>query len=242
MKKILTALHFLLACSLFVNAQEKTKINPSGKIITKDVNVQTFNAIKAEGLYELILSQGDKETVKIEADDNLMYLFSVKNNGNTLEITMPDLKDKSINFKNKDDDRSLKLKVYVTFKNLSSLDIAIIGNVHSETALKANDFKLESKNVGNVDLKLTADKLTVNNKGVGNITLSGNVNNAEVKNKGVGQFEGEDLLVQTMNIDNSGVGHANVNVAKDLTIKQSFLGKVSNKGNAKKHEMEGVEM
>jgi hypothetical protein len=33
-----------------------------------------------------------------------------------------------------------------------------------------------------------------------------------------------------------------VNVQKDLTIKQSFLGKVSNKGNAKKHEMDGVEM
>jgi hypothetical protein len=45
-----------------------------------------------------------------------------------------------------------------------------------------------------------------------------------------------------MNIDNSGVGHASVNVAKDLIIKQSFLGKVNNKGNAKTRKMEGVEM
>ena len=39
--------------------------------------------------------------------------------------------------------------------------------------------------------------------------------------------------VQTMDIDNSGVGHASVNVQKDLTVQQSFLGKVTNVGNGK---------
>jgi len=242
MKKIIMALLPATLFFLSAGAQEKTRIEPSGNIITKDVAVQTFDAIKAEGLYELILTQDDKESVKIEADDNLIDLFSVKNNGSTLEITMPKLKDKNIEFGNKDKKKSLKLKVYVSFKKLNSLDIAVIGNVHSETAFKADVFTLESKNVGNVSLKLSANKLTVDNKGVGNITLSGSVTNAEIDNKGVGQFEGEDLLVQTMNIDNSGVGHANVNVVKDLTIKQTFLGKVNNKGAAKTHKMEGVEM
>ena len=242
MKKTLMA---LLPITLFVLpaiAQEKIRIEPSGNIITKDISVQSFDAIKAEGLYELILTQSDKESVKIEADDNLMDFFSVKNNGSTLEISMPNLKDKNIDFKNRDDKRSLKLKVYVSFKKLSSLDVAVIGNVHSEIAFKTDAFRLESKNVGNVNLKLSANKLKVNNKGVGNLTLSGSVTNAEIDNKGVGQFEGEDLVVQTMNIDNSGVGHANVNVVKDLTVKQTFLGKVSNKGAAKTRKMEGVEM
>lgn len=239
MRKIFMSL--LVLSSVFVNAQENT-IVPSGNIITKNVNVQSFDGIKAEGLYELILTQGDKESVKIEADDNLVDFFSVKNNGSKLEITMPGLKDKSFNIKNKDDKRSLHLKVYVQFKKLNNLEVALIGNVRSENAFKSTAFNLESKSVGNVTLKVSADKLVVHNEGVGNITLSGNANNADVTNKGVGQFDGEDLLVQTMNIDNSGVGHANVNVAKDLTIKQSFLGKVSNKGSAKARRMEGVAM
>lgn len=242
MKKIFIGLQLLLACSFFANAQEKTKIEPSGNIITKDVAVQSFDAIVAKGLYELILTQGDKESVKIEADDNLMPLFSVKNNGTTLEIDMPDLKNKNIDFNDDNKHKSFKLKVYVTFKQLKGLDVAVIGNVHSETAFKAAAFKLDSKNVGNVDIKLNADKLTVDNKGVGNIKLSGSAGNADVNNKGVGEFDGEDLLVQTMNINNTGVGHANVNVVKDLTVKDSFLGKVNNKGNAKTHKMEGVEM
>jgi hypothetical protein len=43
-----------------------------------------------------------------------------------------------------------------------------------------------------------------------------------------------------MEIENTGVGSANVNVEKSLKIKDSFLGKVRNKGNAKMHTKDGV--
>ena len=169
MKKIFMPFLMLAISTQVVVAQKKITVEPSGKIITKEINVQSFDAIDASGLYELILSQGEKESVKIEADDNLVDLFSVKNNGSTLEIDMPQLKDKNIDFKDGDNKKSLKLKVYVTFKKIKSLHVAVIGNVHSTTALNADAFMLESKNVGNVNLNVTAKKLTVENKGVGNL-------------------------------------------------------------------------
>lgn len=239
MKRIISYLLIALP-SLTVMAQEKATIEPSGNIVTKEVTVQPFNAIKATGLYELILSQGDKESVKIEADDNLQYLFSVSNNGNTLMIDMPELKDKNINMKNKDDKRGWRLKVYVTFKKLEDLDAGIVGNVRSASVLKFDAIEIDSKNVGNMNLQITANKLNVKNKGVGNLTLSGMATEAMVTNQGVGQFEGEDLVVQTMEIENTGVGSANVNVQKSLKIKDSFLGKVRNKGSAKTHTKDGV--
>jgi hypothetical protein len=242
MKRILMPFLLMLLCAVTATAQEHRSIEPSGNIVTKNVNIQPFDAIQAKGLYELILSQGDKESVKIEADDNLQYLFSVTNDGSTLEIDMPKLKDQNINFKNKTERQTLRLKVYITFKKIKSLDVGVIGNVRSETPLKFDALEIDSKNVGNINLQFTANKLTVRNKGVGNITLSGNATDAVVTNAGVGQFEGEDMVIQTMNIDNSGVGHANVNVEKNLTIKESFLGKVNNKGKAKTHKMDGVEM
>lgn len=242
MRKTTIAFLMLLSAALTVTAQKQATIEPSGKMITKEVSIKSFDGIHAEGLYELILTQGDKESVKIEADDNLVDLFDVSNDGSTLVISMPRLKDNDIHFSNKKADKNLKLKVYVVFKQLKNLDVAVIGNVRSESVVKTAAFNLESKNVGNVNLRLTADKLTVNNKGVGNITLLGTATNADIKNKGVGAFEGSDLLVQTMNIDNSGIGGASVNVEKDLSIKQSFLGRVSNRGSAKTHKMDGVEM
>jgi hypothetical protein len=239
MKRIIYFLFITLSSSTAL-AQEKATIEPSGNVITKDVSIQPFDAIKANGIYELILSQGDKESVKIEADDNLQYLFSVSNNGSTLVIDMPELKDKNINMKNKDDKRGWRLKVYVTFKKLQSLDVGVVGNVRSASPLKFDAFDIDSKNVGNISLQFTANKLNVKNKGVGNLTLSGSATDAVVTNQGVGQFEGDDLLVQTMEIENTGVGSANVNVEKNLKIKDSFLGKVRNKGNAKTHTKDGV--
>ena len=239
MKKIIS-FTFLLFSAAIVLAQKNETIVPSGKVITKEISVKPFDAIDAKGLYELILSQGDKESVKIEADDNLQELFSVSNDGNTLVIDMPKLKNKNINFNDKREDHDLHLKVYVTFKKIKSLDVGVIGSVRSTAPLKFDAFEIDSKNVGNIELQLSANKLTIGNKGVGNITLTGTATDAIVNNKGVGKFDGEDLIVQTMDIDNSGVGSANVNVQKDLKIKESFLGKVSNKGNAKQHKMDGV--
>jgi hypothetical protein len=231
-----------LFCSFLVVAQKQKTVEPSGNIITRDVTISSFNSIKAEGLYELVLTQGDKESVKIEADDNLQDLFKVSNDGGTLVIDMPELKNSNINFNDENREHKLNLKVYVTFKQLSAIDVGIIGTVRCTTPLKADAFKIDSKNVGNIELKLTADKLIINNKGVGNITLTGSANDAVITNAGVGKFDGEDLIVQTMDIDNSGVGNADVHVEKDLKVKESFLGKVTNSGNAKEHKMDGVEI
>jgi len=241
MKRIMSSLLFLF-CSFLVVAQKQRTIEPSGNIITRDVTINSFNSIKADGLYELVLTQGDKESVKIEADDNLQNLFKVSNDGGTLVIDMPELKNSNINFNDENHEHKLNLKVYVTFKQLNAIDVGIIGTVRCTTPLKADAFKIDSKNVGNIELQLTADKLTINNKGVGNITLTGSANNAIITNAGVGKFNGEDLIVQTMDINNSGVGNADVHVEKDLKVKESFLGKVTNSGNAKEHKMDGVEI
>lgn len=235
----------MVAAVMFCTAalSQTTNIEPSGNVVTKDFPVNSFDAIKAAGLYELILTQGITETVKVEADDNMQQYFTVTNNGSQLVIDMPGLRDKNFNVhSNKDKSKNIKWKVYVTFKTLKSIDVSVIGNVHSESTVKVDAFDINSKNVGNINLNLNTTKLSVNNQGVGNITLEGTATNAEIRNSGVGQFEGDNLVVQTMNIANTGVGDAHVNVQKNITIKQSFLGKVSNKGAATKHEMDGVEM
>lgn len=243
MKKIVSLFLMALFASTAVMAQEEV-LKPSGNVITRDVAVKTFNAINAKGLYELILTQGDKEGVKVETDDNLQSLIEVSNDGNTLVIDEPRLRNHSFRFTNADDEHSKRqhFKVYVTFKSIKSLDLQTIGNTRSEGNLTFDALEIDDQSVGNITLTLAATKLTITNKGVGSIVLNGHAENATITNSGVGSFKGENLVVQTMHIDNSGVGHAEVNVVKDLTVKDSFLGKVRNNGAAKTHKMNGVEI
>ncbi|MEJ7683132.1 MAG: DUF2807 domain-containing protein [Segetibacter sp.] len=139
--------------------------------------MKPFDAIEASGLYELILTEGAKEAVKIEADDNLINLFSVSTNGNKLVIEMPELKNHDISTK-KNDRKNLKWKIYVIYTNLKSLDVAIVGSVSATTPIKSDDFEINSKAVGNIDMKLNTNKLKVKNNGVGNITLKGTAKEA----------------------------------------------------------------
>jgi type 1 fimbria pilin len=203
--------------------KKKEKIYGSGKIVTKDVAVKSFNEIHIQGVFSLILTQDSKEAVKIEADDNLQELFEVSNDGQQLVIKMKE----NVNFDTDD-----KLKVYVTFNKLKNMQIRTVGSVSSTENLSFDNIEIDNKGVGSVNLQLTAQSVNIDNKGVGNIKLSGKADNAVIKNTGVGNIRASEFIVQTMDIENTGVGHSDVNAEKELKVKDSFLGKVRNKGAA----------
>jgi len=224
-----------IACSLFLmtlpattvfsqkDKDKEPKIEGSGNVVTKEVAVQPFDQLEASGVFNVVLTQGVKESVKIEAEDNLQPLFEVKNDGSKLMVDMK--KDSHFNSKK-------KMTVYITFKNLKSMDLKMVGNVSSEGNLNFGDLSLANKSVGSVDLALNAQRLDIKNKSVGNLKLSGKANNAVIRSNSVGAIKASELLVQTMDIDNDGVGSAEVNAVKELKVKDSFLGKVKNAGSA----------
>jgi hypothetical protein len=227
----------LLASSLYLQAQEKDKgkdkpkIEGSGNIITKEVNVQSFDELTATGVFSVLLTQGSKEQVKIEADDNLQDLFEVKNDGSKLIISMK----KDVNFSSKK-----TMKVYVTFKKIKNMELNMVGSLTSNDNLNFDDLSIKNKSVGSLDLKMTAQSLNVDNKSVGNVKLNGKAENAVIKNNGVGSIRAADFVVQKMDIENTGVGSAEVNAEKELKVKDSFLGRVTNKGNAPTKRMNRV--
>ena len=215
----------LLTTAAVAQKQERETLEGNGNLVTKEIAVTSFSEIKASGVYELRLSQGSKESVKIEADENLQDLFGVKNEGNKLVIDTK--KMNNINLKSKN-----KMRVYVTFKSIKNLEISTVGNVTSDDKLTFDDLQFRNSSVGHVELNMTANKLDMDNKSVGDVKLSGKAQNAVLVNNGVGSIKAGDFLVQTMNIENTGVGNAEVNAEKELKVKDSMLGKVKNKGAA----------
>jgi Putative auto-transporter adhesin, head GIN domain len=218
-----TALGFSAMAQKNDKYDDKDRIEGSGNVITKDIAVKSFDELNASGIFNLQLSQGDKEAVKIEAEDNLIDLFIVENEGSTLKISMK----KNSNFNSKK-----KLKVYVTFKTLKSMDLSMFGGTSSDEKLKFAELKLKNNSFGSVHLNMTLQTLYFENESMGSVKLEGNADNAVVKNNSVGSINAGNFVVQKMEIDNTGIGTATVNAEKELKYSDSFLGKVSNKGNA----------
>lgn len=215
----------LIAAALPAISQGKDqpKIEGSGTIITRQVSIQPFDQLDVSGVFSVKLSQGSKEEVSIEADDNLQDLFIIKNEGSRLTISMK----KDVNFNSKK-----KMKVYITFKSLKSMDLKTVGDISSEQNLSFDDLAIGNKSVGSVDLRLTAKSVNIDNKSVGNVKLGGKADNAIIKNKSVGNLIAADFIVQKMDIDNDSIGSAEVNAEKEIKVKDTFLGKVINKGAA----------
>ena len=201
----------------------KERIEGSGNVITKEFPVKSFDALTAYGVFNLQLSQGDKEQVKIEAEDNLMELFIVENEGADLTIRMK--KDVSI-------DTKKKMTVYVTFKSLKNMYLSMVGSTSSDDKVKFADLKLKNQSVGSVNLNMTLQTLHLENESVGSLKLAGSADNAVIKSNSVGSVQAGDFVVQKMEIDNNGVGSATVNAEKELKVSDSFLGKVNNRGSA----------
>jgi len=219
----ITALGFSSMAQKNDKYEDKDRIEGSGNVITKDITVKSFDELNASGVFNLLLSQGDKESLKIEADDNLLDLFIIENEGSTLTIKMK----KNSNFNSKK-----QLKVYVTFKTLKSMNLGMVGGTSSDEKLKFADLKLKNQSVGSVSLNMTLQTLNMENQSVGSVKLEGSAENAVVKNNSVGSINAGNFVVQKMDIENNGVGSATVNAEKELKYSDSFLGKVSNKGNA----------
>jgi hypothetical protein len=230
---LLTSLAGLFLASLSQAQDKQETIEGNGKQVTRDVAVSSFDALQASGVYQLKLSQGNKESVKIEADENLQEYFTVRNEGNKLVIDMDKLKNKNLK-------HAGKLIVSVTFKKLKALDLSMVGNVVSEESLSFDNLDLNNHGVGDVDLNLSASKVDIDNTGVGNVKLKGKATEAKVKNSGVGSLQAGSFVVQNMNIENTGVGNAEVNAEKDLKVKDSYMGKVKNRGSANIRKMNKV--
>ena len=225
MRKMLSMLSLaamLLPASLV--AQEKSQVVGSGKIVSKDYPISSFDQLSISGIFSVVLSQGNNEAVRIEAEDNLHSHIQVKNEGTKLVVKM---KNNGIELKPKK-----TVKLYVTIKKLKAMDLSTVGEVSTPESLNFDALKLRNNSVGNVDLKFTANSVNIDNNSVGDMELSGKCQTAVIRNNGVGSMDAGSLVVQEMDIENNGIGEAEVNAEKSLKVKDSMLGKVVNKGAA----------
>jgi len=75
-----------------------TGISGSGNVVTKERTPEgTFTKVEGSSGLEVVISQGDKATITVEADDNLQEHIKTEVSGNTLNIyTDEDIESSSV--------------------------------------------------------------------------------------------------------------------------------------------------
>jgi hypothetical protein len=204
------------------------KITGNGKLTTETRDVKPFNAISIEGVFNIILKQGNKESIQIESDENILPVIITNSENDTLRIKMKD----SASISNMD-----KLNVYVTLVSVSCIENKGVGTLKCNDTLHLKNIQLTCEGAGTTNLKLYANKLTVNSEIVGAILLSGVTKETFIHHNGVGAIRAFDLKTENLTLEASGVGAAEVFASQELTINADGIGGIQYKGGASKKQI-----
>lgn len=193
----------------------------SGNVINETKDVKGVKQVSLEGIGTIIIQQGDQESLRIEAEDNIMPHIQSKVEDEKLSISY----DTNTPTPTKD------VKYYLTVKDINSIRITGAGKIQSNNITTKN-LSIIIDGAGNGDLSgLNLDKLNINIAGAGKILIAGKVIEQTVVIAGAGNYEAKDLESENAIITINGAGKGTVNVSKVLSAIINGAGNLDYLGN-----------
>ena len=197
----------------------------SGNIVTETRDVSGFHAIDVSYPGQVVVKQGAKESVKIEADDNLLPGLKTQVKNGVLEIFYKKQADKHVN-------PTKTVKITIVVKDLTKVDFTSAGELTIEK-LETDQLDVSLSGAGNLKLNdIRVKGLSVDLSGAGSMSASGTADDLDVSISGFGDFKGKELHDKNARVDISGAGSATLWVDNDLNAEVSGAGSISYYGSA----------
>jgi len=194
----------------------------SGVIVKESRTVSGFDRFEFETSGNVYLSQGDKESIAIETDDNIINHVKTDIQNGVLNIST----DKSISPK--------KFNVYLTMKNIYGCTLSGSGNINAQTQILTPKIDLQLEGSGSINLpNLLAKESGLLISGSGNITVKGNGDTKLVQIDGSGNIDAFEFESQVCKAVINGSGNAAVNAKTSLDAQINGSGDITYRGNPK---------
>lgn len=224
MAKFIFSFFSLSLVALVLSACGIAMVKGSGNVVTEERSAKDFDKINLSGSGEIILTQSDTESVKVEMEDNLLPYLKTEVVDHTLKIYWDYTRMKTVL-------PTKPVKIYVSAKDISAMSISGSGSLEAETLKTENlDFTISGSGAIHIpDLAVT--KLNGRISGSGNCTLSGTTDSMDMVISGSGKIKAAELLTRTTSITISGSGNANLNASDKLDIRISGSGEIKYSGN-----------
>jgi len=190
----------------------------SSIIDTRSEEVSSFNRISIETFGEVIIEQGDQESLTIEASrDYLRYITSEVEDGTLTISTRRGFVGGPVR----------KVVYTIQVKDLRDRSMSGAGAI-KVYKLETKDFKLTLTGAGSIEVDdLKADTLKVNLTSAGAVVVAGEVTSQDVTLSGVGSYEAGDLFSNDTTVLLTGAGSAVVWAEKSLDVSITGVGSVA---------------
>lgn len=191
---------------------DKEVIRGSGDLISEERAVDDFDSVQLMIQGNLVITQGDRESLRVTADDNIMDYITTEIEGRTLVLRYDKAAD------DWDFRPSESYRFEIEMIEVDELEIFGMGNVSIES-LETNRLSLAVYGMGDINIEdLATDRLDCAVFGMGDINVSGVASFIEVDIAGAGDVLAGDLRVDDARISIPGAGSAIVWVDGDLDV------------------------
>lgn len=190
-------------------------------------NVRDYESIEVSTGIETIVSMGDEETVRVEADEDIIddVITEVKNG--TLRIYVKNRT--GFNFFNWRDYSSVK--VYVQATTLNRIKASAGANVRTETTLNGEAIDVDASSGGHVRATLVYKNVNLGASSGGQMKVEGQAKYLEAGSSSGGIINAEDLNAEYCKANASSGGNTSVSAKTEFTARASSGGNIRYSGN-----------
>jgi hypothetical protein len=197
-------------------------IKGDGNIVKQERQISSFNSLEVGGAFRVYLSQGDKESLTVEADENLLEYITTVVKGNTLKIST-----------SREISSPKALNIYLTITDLKEMEISGACKLTCENKLKLNDLEIDCSGASDVELKLAANNLDLDFSGASKVDLFGSANEVSLDLSGASDLDALEMEADKYSANISGASHAKIFVKSELSADVSGAASLKYKGEPK---------
>lgn len=214
----ITAL-MLLAVSCVINFDPMDSISGDGNVLKQSRDVTAFSGIKVGSGIDVFLTQGEPQSLVVEADENLLEWIRTEVNGDMLHI----FTDKNIRF-------AKTKKVHITCSTINRLDISSAGDITGMNRFKSDNLKIEMSSAGDLKFEVDADEIEIYLSSAGNADLKGTTRRLKADLSSAGDLNAFDLEAGIADVSVSSAGNARVFVTGEASFRSSSAGSIHYRG------------
>ena len=221
MKKLLLIFAALLS-TIALHAQ-LTINDPNAEIR----EAKNFHAISVSNSFDVFMTQGHEEAVAVSAsEEKYRQNIKVEVKDGVLKIWLEGKFWKGFS------GDKMKLKAYISFKNIDKLTASGACDVHVQGTIEADNLQINLSGTSDLkEAKINAKKIDVDVSGASDVNnISGIATQLQVEASGASDFKGFDLTVDYCDIRASGASTINITVNKELSAHASGASDIHYKG------------
>jgi len=185
-----------------------SSLNGSGKIVDQELDIPEFNSVNANGVFNLVIKQGEEFKATVSLDDNLMGRLKILVDRYTLKLSV----EAPATF------FPTSLKVNITMPQLLALNLAGGARAAISGFKSPDDFTLFMNEKGLLEGAITAKNLVFNLAGDSKAVLSGSALKLELNSRGASILDMHDYNVMRAQIKLDEASSATLNVSGQFDV------------------------